>query len=404
MFNDIKQQFPTLRNSPELAYFDSAATTQTHVSVIDAMNYYYEHERTSVHRGDYAISRSVSEKVETAREQVADLISAKPEQIIFTQGATEGLNIIANWFKSVDTVIITDMEHSANILPWLAQGRSINNKRLIVLPAMADGSIDLDAASKIFSSCTGSTLLSIVATSNVTGHDTPWNLLTQLAKQHNITVCIDACQTVGSHKLNADITPFDFAVFSAHKMFGPTGIGALFSRHSLDNMRPVRLGGGAVMHYDLQGNVEWVHGPHKHEPGTPNVSGIIGMGVAAEWINYVGYEKIIERIDSLNQYLSVAGLFNIDGLVPITKQSSANGLPIYRNVHSFVLDKHHPSDVGAILGSNNVAVRTGKLCAHPFVNKISSKGVIRVSFNIYNTQEDCIKLVDELCKTMKKLG
>lgn len=402
--DDIKAQFPTLANDPELAYFDSAASTQTHVSVIKAMNHYYEHERSNVHRGDYAISRSVSNKVEVARAQVAELINAKPGQIIFTSGATASLNMIADWFKAADTVIITDMEHSANILPWLAQGRTIDNGGLKVIPAHPDGSIDIDAASKMFSNCNGNTLLSIIATSNVTGHDTNWSILTQIAKQYNITVCIDACQTVGSHMLDTDAVQCDFAVFSAHKMFGPTGVGVLYSRHNVNKLRPVRLGGGAVMHYDFNGNVDWVEGPEKHEPGTPNIAGIIGTGIAAEWIKYVGYKAIVKRIDEVHGHLILAGLLNIPGLNPVCQQRRLNGLPNGVNIHSFIPEKPHPSDVGALLGNNNVAVRAGKLCAHPFVNKISSKGVLRVSWSIYNTQQDCIKIVDELCKTIERLS
>jgi cysteine desulfurase/selenocysteine lyase len=404
LFTNIKEQFPTLSADPDLAYFDSAASTQTHSSVIDAMNHYYEHERSNVHRGDYKISRSVSEKVDTAREQVAELINASAEQVIFTSGATEGLNIVANWFKNASTVIITDMEHSANILPWIAQGRTINNGGLKVLPALTDGSIDMDAAGKLFQSCPKDTLLSIIATSNVTGHDTPWTMLAQLAKQYNISVCLDACQTVGSHKLDVSQTPIDFAVFSAHKMFGPTGVGVLYSKHDVNKLRPTRLGGGAVMHYDLEGNVEWVHGPEKHEPGTPNIAGIIGTGVAAEWIKYVGYEKIVKQIDDVSEYLLTAGLFDIPGMIPLTPQRHLRSLPSGINIHSFIFDNHHPSDVGALLGSNDVAVRAGKLCAHPFVNKLSTKGVLRISWSIYNTSNDCRKLVDQLCKTLTKLG
>lgn len=400
----IEDQFPTLANNKELAYFDSAASTQTHNSVLAAMNHYYEHERSNVHRGDYAISRSVSDKVETAREQVAELINAKPEQILFTAGATEGINIVADWFEGADVVFITDKEHSANIMPWLAQGRNVDNGRLVVLETTPDGNVDTATAIQLFDEHKGKRcLLSMIAISNVSGVVTNWKLIGNIAKTYHFSVCIDACQTVGSHKFDSSSPVCDFAVFSAHKMYGPTGTGVLYCKHDTDLLRPVRLGGGAVMHYDFSGNVEWVSGPSKHEPGTPNIAGIIGTGVAAEWISYVGYDAIQQKLSELNQYLSDAGLFDIPNMVPVCKQRSLNGIQSSSNIHSFILNGVHPSDVGALLGNNNVAVRAGKLCAHPYVNALSSNGVLRVSLGVYNTEQDCKKLVEELWNAMKRL-
>jgi len=394
-FNNTKAVFPTLDNNHGLAYFDSAASTQTHYSVTKAMNYYYENERCNVHRGDYPISRSASDKVETARQQVATLINAEPEQIIFTAGATDGLNMVATWSQSVEYVFITDAEHTANILPWIGHGRTVDNGRLIVLPTDTDGSIDLQEADKALAKHPGS-VLSIIATSNVTGATTNWATLATMAKQYGTTVCVDACQTISSHAMDMKNNPnVDFAVFSSHKMFGPTGTGILYCKHDTAELRPARFGGGTVDHYDFSGNIVWAQGPHKHEPGTCNVAGIIGTGVAAEWINYIGYDAIDKKLVSIHNYLRELGIYNMPGARAVNDNTT--------NVLSFVTDAH-PGDIGAILGNNGVCVRSGKLCAHPLVNRLSQKGVLRVSWHVYNTDEDCEKLMDELWKAMKKLA
>lgn len=400
--NNWKSQFPTLSNKDDLAYFDSAASTQTHGRVITAIVNYYEWARCNIHRGDYEISRKVSDEVDVARESVAELINAKPEQIIFTSGATEGLNMIAEWYKNVPTVFITELEHSANVVPWLAQGRNTENGKLKLIPTHENGDVDLHELNKTLSSHQGS-LVSIVATSNVTGTDTPWTAIAQIAKSNGCAVAVDACQTVGSHKLDVEANPdVDFAVFSGHKMYGPTGIGVLYSKHDVNSLRPTKLGGGAVMHYDVKGNVVFNEGPEKHEPGTPNISGILGLGVAAEWINYIGYDEIINRIMTVNEYLIEAGLYDIKGLKCVNPQLElATASPT--NIASFVVRGAHPSDVGALLGSKGVAVRAGKVCAHHIVNKLSSSGILRISWSVYNTEEDCKKLVEELCQAMNKL-
>ena len=359
------------------------------------MNYYYENERCNVHRGDYPISRSASDKVETARQQVATLINAEPEQIIFTAGATDGLNMVATWSQSVEYVFITDAEHTANILPWIGHGRTVDNGRLIVLPTDYDGSIDLQEADKALAKHPGS-VLSIIATSNVTGATTNWATLATMAKQYGTTVCVDACQTISSHAMDMKNNPnVDFAVFSSHKMFGPTGTGILYCKHDTAELRPARFGGGTIDHYDFNGNIVWSQGPHKHEPGTCNVAGIIGTGVAAEWINYVGYDAIDKKLVSIHNYLRELGIYNMPGARAVNDNTT--------NVLSFVTDAH-PGDIGAILGNNGVCVRSGKLCAHPLVNRLSQKGVLRVSWHVYNTDEDCEKLMDELWKAMKKLA
>ena len=392
-----KDQFPTLSNDNTLAYFDSAASTQTHQSVLDRMNKYYEHQRCNVNRGDFRISQEVSNEVEVAREQVADLINAKPEQIMFTSGATEGLNIIAEWYKDAPVVIITEAEHTANILPWIAQGRTIENGRLQVLPITEYGVVDIEHAVKVFEKYPYA-VLSIHSHSNVTGISTNYKKLTKAAHDYGITVVVDACQTIGSHEF--DVYTVDHAVFSGHKMYGPTGIGFMYSRVPMEILRAVRLGGGAVSHYDFSGNIDFYDGPTKHEVGTPNIAGILGLGIAAEWIKFIGYDVIQKRLVDIDFWMSDAEIFNVKGLHLIYPNYRQNG----RHVYSFTCDGYHPSDVSAFIGLDNVAIRVGKLCAHPIVNKVSGgKGVLRISTGVYNTQEDVQRLSEALCKAIKKV-
>jgi len=393
----IKQEYPTLVNNPDLVYLDSAASTQTHKTVLDRMNKYYEEQRCNVNRGDYAISKQVSEDIELSRTQFAELINAKAEQIMFTAGATEGLNIVAEWYKDVPVVIITEAEHTANILPWVAQNRTIENGRLVVLPITDSGKINLEEANKVLEKYPYA-LVSIHSHSNVTGIPVNYKKLCKMAHDQGIKVVIDACQTIGTHKF--DTYTVDYAVFSGHKMYGPTGVGVLYSRLPFDNHRSVRLGGGAVVHYDFKGNVEFYQGPTKHEVGTPNIAGILGLGVAAEYINYIGYDKIEKHLTALDFALSDSDIFNIKGLNLIYPNYRQNG----RHVYSFTCDGYHPSDLSAFLGKDNIAIRDGKLCAHPIVNKVSGgKGVLRVSTGIYNTGEDIHKLSEALCKAVTKL-
>ena len=392
-----RAEWPTLKNNKSLTYFDSAASTQTHISVLDRMNQYYEQERCNANRGDYEICQKVSDGLERSRVQVSELLNCKAEQIIFTAGATHGLNMIAEWNKDVPVVFITEAEHTANILPWIVQGRTIENGRLQVLPLNDNGVLDIGKAVKLFESFPYS-LLSIHSHSNVTGIPTNYKKLTKAAHDSGIKVCIDACQTIGTHEFD----PFtvDYAVFSGHKMYGPTGVGVLYGRLPWGQHRALQQGGDTINHYDFSGNIDFKEGPTKHEPGTLNIAGILGLGVAAEYIKWVGYNEITRHMNKVDLALSDAGLFNIKGLKLIYPNYRQNG----RYVYSFVCDGYHPSDLSAMVSLDGIAIRAGKLCAHPIVNKLSGgKGVLRVSPGMYTETEDINKLVEGLCKAVKRL-
>jgi cysteine desulfurase/selenocysteine lyase len=397
-----KEDFLTLKNNPDLVYLDNAATTQTHRWVVERMNKYYNLERATTHRGSYPLCDRATDDYEFARQQVANLISADPSQLMFTTGATQGLNFVAEWHKDVPVAIISAAEHTSNILPWLASGRSIENGRLKVIPIKVynDGSqgFDLDAAKTILEKHPES-ILSITTNSNVTGFNTEWETLTDIARQYGTSVCLDATQTIAHKKLDVSLrynkSP-DWMVFSSHKMYGPTGVGALYHRHGFDNIRPLTFGGGQIDHVDFN-NIIFKTSLEKVEPGTQNIAGVLGFGMAAEFINYVTYEEI-KRIEYelYNYFLANKDIQDIKELDPLYPNKELTSIFSFRS-------KLSPYDIATILGSKNVAVRSGKLCAHPFVNQLSNNGILRVSLAPYNTFEDIDFLGSKLKEAVKLL-
>ena len=394
-----RDEFPTLKNNPELIYLDSAATTQTHRWVVERMNTYYNYNRATSHRGDYPLSNLVTDDYENARAQVANLINVPADNLMFTTGATQGLNYVAEWCKDVPVVIVSGAEHSSNIIPWLAQGRSIENGRLKVIPikAYTDGSqgFDLEVAQRIIERHPQS-VLSITATSNATGFNTEWQTVKAIAHGVGTRVCLDITQTVAHNFVDLTKYPVEWAVFSAHKMYGPTGVGALYSRFGFENVRPLQFGGGQVDHLDFN-NALFKNSIERMEPGTQNIAGVLGFGVAAEFINYATYDEI-RRIE-YNLYKAVVdndviNSLPLDRLYPDKEQTS---------IFSFRSNKYSPYDIATILGSKGIAVRSGKVCAHPFVNNLSNNGILRISIAPYNTLEDIELLGSKLVEAIEML-
>lgn len=385
-----REHFPALNQSPELAYFDSAATTQTHQYVLEAMHEYHTEYRASPGRGEYAWAEKTSTEIERARQSVADLVHVKPDNILFTSGTTQGLNWVAQWHRSAPTVIVTQAEHHANIVPWLQQGRTQQNGKLKVIPIDPHtGEVDLEAADRIMEECEPRSLLSIVGTSNVTGVTQPWEMLAKMAHYYHHSVCVDFCQTVAHHPIDLTEHPIEWAVFSAHKMYGPTGVGALYTAFDFDELKSMMYGGGAVEHVTFD-DVRFAPGVRKHEPGTPHSAGIIGFGVAADLISYTGFDTIRYLEDNVNNKIRELGIGDlpVDWLLPDYHPMPA--------ILTFVPKNCHSSDVGALLANTRTAVRCGKLCAHPYVDSISNRGVVRISIAPYNTLADCEMLVSDL--------
>jgi len=393
-----KDAFPIFQNQPNLAYFDSANTSQTPQVVIDAMNRYYDTYRANVGRGGYDLTDTATHAVSIARQQVADLISCNPDHLLFTSGTTESLNRIAKWCVSYDTIIVTEAEHNANIIPWLAQGRSLENGKLVVIPINdSTGYIDVDLLESKLEQLDGAVMMSFCATSNVSGITQPWEHIASICHKYGASVAVDFCQTVAHSKIDLSVCPVEWACFSSHKMYGPTGVGALYTAFDLDSLEPSVYGGGAVEHVSFN-TVEFSKGIAKHEPGTPSIASIIGFGVAAELIAYIGYAEIEEYITDVNVNLLSYGFDVLPNCkLFIHTQGSV------RSVFSLIPTKCHAHDISVLLNGSGVAVRTGKVCAHPLVNRISPKrGIVRISVSPFNDMDDCRKLVSNLQTALLK--
>ena len=391
---DLKRDFPTLQNNPKLAYFDSAATTQTHKSVLKGMNRYYEHYRSNTNRGEYPISETASIAISTARSQVSNLINVEPSAIMFTGGTTQGLNIVARWMERAKTVLVTEGEHNSNIVPWIIQGRSKSKGNLIVMPINDfDGTINLHELQVILeehANGNDALFVSICATSNVTGVTQPWQEIANLSHEYGASVCVDFCQTVAHQEIDLTKNPVEFAVFSAHKMYGPTGIGCLYTSFDFDDLLPQYYGSGSVENVSFE-NVSLKTGIDKHCPGTPDIANIIGFGVASEMLKYIGFPTIYLQEQDVLQHLLSYGIDILPNCTVFPIQGFTN------NIISLIPKKGHSSDIGMLLANTDVAVRTGRVCAHPIVDRISGgKGIIRISFAPYNNKVDCEKLCQEL--------
>jgi cysteine desulfurase/selenocysteine lyase len=390
-----KNFFPTLCHS-DLAYFDNAASTQTHMWVLNSMQKYYCEYRSNTRRSGYYISDKATTAVENARFSVANMLNAKPHQIAFNSGATQGLSWVANWCKNYPVAIITNVEHNSNIVPWLSQARTVAGGELVILNAHDD----LNSINKIFEKHAGRAVLSITAASNVTGMCVPYKYMSDMAQQRGIPVCLDANQIISYEHLDMQLlSGITWAVFSAHKMYGPTGVGVIYSRDGFDHLDPPYWGGINVQHLDLNSGFVSSLGPHRMEPGTQNIAGIIGTGTAAELIQYATHEHIQSVQANLSHHLTLGGIKELADLDPI-----GEGFGIGHKTISFRSIKYNPSDIAELLSQQNIAVRAGRLCAHDHVHSLSDMGVLRVSLAPYNTVDDCVRLILGLRKALTILS
>lgn len=390
-----REFFPTLVSNNQLLYFDSASSTQTHVSVINSMNEYYEKFRSNTGRGAYPIAKRASQAIDLARQQVSELIGAKPEQIAFNSGTTQGLNDIAYWLRGAPVVILLESNHNSNIAPWVSQGRSVGNGSLRIAQANENGYMTMNTLRDVLSGVPSGSVLSMSTVNNVTGAETFYQMAASMAEEKGIITVMDLSQEVSHRLVELGASDVDFAVFSAHKMFGPTGVGAIYSKAGFDNLPPRNIGGGCVdVTFD---SVILPTGPARHEQGTPSIANIIGFGTAAELISYVGIPSISEQIASVSEHLRSAGLYNLPGC-------QFFDIDLHSNIHSFVHDTLYSSDIGEILSHSDVAVRTGFMCAHPFARRITGgRGLVRISTAPYNTEAECYALVNVLTETLEKL-
>lgn len=395
-----KEFFPFYNKNPDIAYFDNASTTHIHELVLEAMTDYYTTSGASPGRGSYPECDNAEKLINNSLDAIASLIGTTSEHIIVTTGATQGLNWIADWHRDVDTVVLCEHDHHSNILPYLKQGRTVENNKLAVLGTDIFGMVDYHEASALFEHLhnTNQTFLFVfTAVSNVTGFRQDPKMLNLVKDYGGLVVC-DASQYIANNFVDMSISPnIDYLVYSGHKMYGPTGTGVLYSKTPVMNLMPHYLGGGSA---DFVDHSEYSLSDSEllHYAGTPNTAGIVGLGKAHEIIDYAGIDEISLANNNIRTRLFDLGLWSFSELMPV---GCTNGYD--ETIFSFYPVGFSATDLSELLYGKGISIRTGELCAQPYVRNTFDSGLVRISIAPYNTIQDCEKLMKELTEAIHKL-
>ncbi len=394
----IRADFPILHRTVHdkpLVYLDNAATSQKPQAVIDAVSRYYEQENANIHRGVHYLSERATEDYEAARREVQTFLNAEhSHEIIFVRGTTEAINLVAQTFGranvgSGDEVVITAMEHHSNIVPWQMLCDE-KGAKLRVAPINDSGELLLDEYAKLLGPRTK--LVAVTHVSNALGTVNPVRGMVELAHARNIPVLLDGAQAVPHAHVDVQALDCDFYAFSAHKLYGPTGVGVLYGKSMLLDAMPPYQGGGDMISSVTFEKTIYNKLPYKFEAGTPDVSGVIGLGAAIKYINGIGLDRIAAHEHELLVYATrlVSAIPGIR-LIGTAKEKAG--------VLSFVFDGVHPHDVGTILDQEGIAIRTGHHCAQPIMQRFDIPATARASFAFYNTMQE----VDALAKGIEKV-
>jgi len=395
--NKIRSDFPIFTDKL-LVYLDSSATTQKPQQVINSISDFYSTSYANVHRGIYDLSIKATEAYHSARKKVANFINASDwRSIVFTSGTTESINLVAySWARNNlhkgDEILITEMEHHSNIVPWqlVAEETGVTLK---YIPINSDGTLDLNNIDQLITNKTK--IVSVIHQSNVFGTINPIKDIIVKAKSVNAITFIDAAQSIPHSHIDVQDLNCDFLAFSGHKMLGPTGIGVLYGKPELlDSMIPF-MGGGDMINSVTMAESTWNDVPYKFEAGTPKIAQAIGLGAAIDYINEIGLTNIQDYVKHLLN-IALDKLRIIDGLTIYGHQVGKSS-----SVISFNLDDVHPHDLAQFLDQDGIAVRAGHHCAQPIMDKLGISSTIRASFYLYNTEEEIDKLCDSLIKTAK---
>ena len=399
----IRRDFPILaqqiRGKP-LAFLDNAASSQRPRAVIDAISRYYEHDHANVHRGVHTLSQRATDAFEGARERVRQFINAaSSREIIFTRGTTEAINLVAqsygrSRFKAGDEILISALEHHANIVPWQLLCEQTGAK-LKVIPISQRGEVEYDRFLELLSERTK--LLALTHVSNALGTIVPVERFIAAAKQLGIPVLLDGAQAVPHQAVDVRALDCDFYCFSAHKMIGPTGIGVLYGRESLLEAMPPWQGGGDMILSVTFERTQFNQIPWKFEAGTPHIAGAVGLAAAIDYLTTIGMDRIAAYEHELLVY-ATQKLTQVPGLRIIgTAEHKAA-------VVSFVLEGVHPHDIGTIVDTEGVAIRTGHHCAMPVMDFFNVPATARASFSFYNTVAEVDQLVAALGEARRMLS
>lgn len=394
----IRKDFPVLNekvsgNYP-LIWLDNAATTQKPKSVIDRISYFYEHENSNIHRGAHTLAARATDAYEEARQKVASFVNAPSQNnIIFVRGATEAINLIAHSFgkfnlQKDDEIIVSNLEHHANIVPWQILSQEIGAK-IKVIPVDNDGQILLNEFERLITPKTK--IVSIAHVSNALGTIVPIKKVVEIAHRYGVKVLIDGAQAISHIKVDVQELDCDFYVFSGHKVFAPTGIGAIYAKKELlDIMQPYQGGGNMIADVTFEKTV-YQAAPNKFEAGTGNIADAVGLGAAIDYVTKIGIENIYRYEHELLEY-AISKMSEISGLrlIGTAKEKTS--------VLSFVLDGYDTTKVGEYLTSKGIALRFGHHCAQPILRRFGVETTVRPSIAFYNTKEE----IDFLVKTIKE--
>jgi len=399
---DLKEQFPILNQQVwghPLVYLDNAATTQKPLSVIECIEDYYKRYNSNVHRGVHYLSQLATDKVEEAREKIAQFINAQDaNEIVFTKGTTDGVNLIADSFchsflKAGDEILLSEMDHHSNIVPWFIVAERMGLK-VNFIKLNSNGTLDIEHIEQYFTDRTK--LISITWVSNTLGTVNDISTVIKKAHAHGIKVVIDGAQAVQHLKVDVQSIDIDFLVASGHKMYAPTGIGFLYGKKELlDQMSPYQGGGSMIKTVTTKGFTP--HDvPYRFEAGTPHMEGMIGLGAAIDFINNIGIENIHAHEDEIIKYAKTC-IHNLEGVHILGENDHQSG------ALSLVFEGYHPSDVGELIDKRGIAVRVGQHCCQPIMDYFEVSGTLRMSFAAYTQKSDIDRACVAIEKAMKML-
>ncbi|MEE3061835.1 MAG: SufS family cysteine desulfurase [Verrucomicrobiota bacterium] len=400
--NSVRSHFPILNRSnrgKSIAYLDNAATSQKPNSVIDCLSNYYRNTNSNVHRGIYELAEEAEAQYASARKIVANHCSVRENEIIFTRGTTEALNLLAHSFgraqlNSGDVIALTEMEHHANIVPWQIIGKELGT-RIEVIPILPDGSLDRDFLSNVLKQ-KKVRILSLCAISNTLGTINPLKEIIREAHQNETFVVVDGAQSAPHERLNLTELDCDFFCFSGHKVYGPMGIGVLYGKAELLEAMPPYQGGGDMIDQVSFSGTTFASSPQKFEAGTPNVADAIALGEALRFFAQYDLKEVqcheTALLESARHGLSDIPGFKEHGTVPGKAA-----------VLSFSIDGAHPHDLASILDAEGIAIRTGHHCCQPLMGKLGVEATARASFAFYNTLEETERLVKATHKAVTLL-
>lgn len=380
--------FPIFQRNPNLVYLDSGASTQRPKSVLDFEREFLESSYANINRGSYTLSLNSTKLFEESRAAVSRFINCKEEEVVFTKGTTESINLVATglmrFIKRGDEILVTELEHHANLVPWQELSKA-TGATLKIAPINNNGSLDLDSFKRLISSNTK--IVAITHISNVLGSINPIHDVVDLARKNGAYTLIDAAQSIAHEKINVKEIGCDFLCFSSHKMYGANGVGVLYGKYEiLDSMEPYQYGGDMIKnvgYYDSTYRLP----PHKFEAGTPNISGVIALKSAIDFLTDCGLENIKQQELFLLEKCT-------ESLRGINEVNIYGDLKTKSGIISFTVDNIHPHDVGHLLGEMGICVRTGHHCAMPLINRLGLSATTRLSLGVYNQESDIERFVD----------